>query len=92
MNDSKKEPSGAAGVGCYVVLMYLLYWPALYAMRAGAEWHASTHPSFSYDWGEPGFWALAWIAAPITTPFLLLGAVTYWVISPVLGFIVRVFW
>jgi hypothetical protein len=37
------------GIGCYIVLSYLLYWPAVYAVRAGAEWR-----EIPVDWGPPG--------------------------------------
>jgi len=88
------EPTRRKGIGClvaYLVLSYVLYWPIFYAMQAGVEWHASRHPDFMCGMGPPEVVAFLWFSAPVTTPILLLGALTYWVISPILDFIVWLF-
>lgn len=92
MDNLKQKPRAVVGIGCYMVLSYLLYWPAFWGMRLGIEWHASRHWGFTYEIGEPSFWAFMWFFAPVTIPFLLLANLIYWVLSPMLDFIGRVFW
>jgi len=74
-------------IGCYVVLTYLLYWPVLYAARAGAEWR-----DIPVDWGQPESWAAAWALAPVFMPILLFVAALYWIGDPIIDFIARMFW
>jgi hypothetical protein len=91
-NDDLTPLQKAVGIGCYVVLSYALYWPMLWAARAGSAWHASRHPNFSCDWGEPGFWVVMWLIAPITMPLMAFVAVGYWVLAPVVDFVAHWCW
>jgi len=92
MTCDKKVSLKAKEIGCYIILTYILYWPAIYAARSGVAWHETRHTGFIYDWGNPYFWAVMWVFAPITTPFLLFINAIYWIVVPILDFIVQVFW
>ena len=86
------ELRGCRWLGCYIVLSYVLYWPTFWLARAGGEWCANKNPGLVIDYGPPEFWAMMWVLAPVTTPFNLLIAATYWVISPAIDIIVKVCW
>jgi len=92
MTPRPKAIQGRFVVGCYVLLAYLFYWPTLWATRAGSEWHASRHPGFMCDWGDPGFWAGLWLISPITLPAIALMAAAYWILSPILDLVVKICW
>jgi len=79
------------GCGCYIVASYLLYWPAVWAFRAGAERYAEvsgTHVEF----GEFGFYFIMWFIAPVSIIGMLLGVFCMWVLEPTIEFMSHYLW
>ena len=72
-------------VVAWLIVSYVLYWPMFWLMYYGGE-HFFQHRG-TIDWGEPGFWVVLWITAPITTWIFAFGAFLYWVLGPIMSFL-----
>jgi hypothetical protein len=86
ISEQQEEFTKSIAIGFWLVLSYVLYWPSVYLMRAGAEWS-----NVLVDWGPPQLVAGMWFLAPILTPLNLFVSFLYWVLCPMVEFIAWVF-